>query len=42
MKPEQQRQVICILHEIQLSQERLVLDAESYAEDELISRLRGR
>lgn len=28
-----------ILHEIQLAQERLVLDAENYAEEELISRL---
>ena len=28
-----------ILHEIQLSQERLTLDIENYAEEELISRL---
>ena len=28
-----------VLHEIQLAQERLVLDAENYAEEELISRL---
>jgi hypothetical protein len=28
-----------ILHEIQLSQERLILDTENYAEEELISRL---
>jgi biopolymer transport protein ExbB/TolQ len=28
-----------ILHEIQLAQERLVLDAENYADEELISRL---
>jgi len=28
-----------ILHEIQLAQERLVLDTENYAEEELISRL---
>jgi len=27
------------LHEIQLAQERLVLDAENYADEELISRL---
>ena len=30
-----------ILHEIQLSQERLTLDIENYAEEELISRLHG-
>jgi len=28
-----------VLHEIQLAQERLVLDAENYADEELISRL---
>jgi biopolymer transport protein ExbB/TolQ len=28
-----------ILHEIQLAQERLVLDVENYAEEELVSRL---
>jgi hypothetical protein len=28
-----------ILHEIQLAQERLVLDAEHYAEEQLVSRL---
>ena len=28
-----------LLHEIQLAQERLVLDAENYADEELISRL---
>jgi biopolymer transport protein ExbB/TolQ len=30
-----------VLHEIQLSQERLTLDIENYAEEELISRLHG-
>lgn len=30
-----------ILHEIQLSQERLTLDIENYAEEELVSRLHG-
>jgi hypothetical protein len=28
-----------ILHEIQLAQERLVLDSENYADEELVSRL---
>jgi biopolymer transport protein ExbB/TolQ len=30
-----------VLHEIQLTQERLVLDTENYAEQELVSRLHG-
>jgi biopolymer transport protein ExbB/TolQ len=30
-----------VLHEIQLAQERLVLDIENYAEEELVSRLHG-
>jgi hypothetical protein len=29
-----------VFHELQLVQDRLVLDTEQYAEDELISRLR--
>jgi hypothetical protein len=28
-----------VLHEIQLAQERLVLDSEHYAEEQLVSRL---
>ena len=28
-----------VLHEVQLAQERLVLDAENYAEQQLVSRL---
>jgi hypothetical protein len=28
-----------LLHEVQLAQERLVLDSENYADEELISRL---